>query len=439
MTFQELRISKQILNALDDLEFVYPTQIQKKCYRRITSGADVLGIAPTGTGKTFAYLLPVLDQLEYSDQKHPRVVIVVPTRELVVQVQKETEKLCKYKTIRIKSVYGGANINTQKENIFFGGSDILIGTPGRLYDLALSGVLRLSNVKKFIVDEVDEMLNLGFRQQIEKIILMLPQKHQSLMFSSTLSEEVRSFISGCFHDIEILQVDNLNTPTEKIVQTAFFVPNFNTKVNFIKHLLEDKCEFRKNIVFVANKKQADLVFELLLQSQNNNIGIIHSNKSQNFRFNIIKSFEKSKIRTLIATDVVARGLDFTDISHVINFSPPENPSDYVHRIGRTGRAGKEGNSIMFVSPDEENDFNEVKRIMGNCICQEDFPSTVSVSNILIDEEKTVAGKKIIVKTPTLKNPGGAYQSKSKKRLKENSGGLKRKIKGKPKRRSGRKN
>jgi len=438
VTFSELRISTPLLNALEDLEFVYPTAIQQKCFRRITSGNDVVGIAQTGTGKTFAYLLPILNQLEFSDQKHPRVIIIVPTRELVVQVQKEVEKLCKYKTVRIKAVYGGANINTQKEYIYQGGSDILIGTPGRIYDIALSGILRFSNIKKLVIDEVDEMLNLGFRPQIEQIIAMLPAKRQNLMFSSTLSDDVELFISKFFYEPEIIQVDNPSTPVEKIVQKVYFVPNFNTKVNFLKNLLENAEEFVKNIVFVANKKQADVVFEKLSEGQKTNIGVIHSNKSQNFRFNAIKSFEKSKISTLVATDVVARGLDFNDISHVISFSPPENAADYIHRIGRTGRAEKDGNAIMFVSPYEENDYMEVKKIAGKNISEEEIPATIPISKILVEEEKPAINQKIIVKNSALKNSGGAYHNKSEKRLKENSGGLKRKRKAKIQKRSGKK-
>ncbi|MDD3859326.1 MAG: DEAD/DEAH box helicase [Bacteroidales bacterium] len=438
MTFSELRISTPLLNALEDLEFVYPTAIQHKCFRRITSGIDVVGIAQTGTGKTFAYLLPILNQLDFSSQKHPRVIIIVPTRELVVQVQKEVEKLSKYKNLRIKAVYGGANINTQKEYIYKGGLDILIGTPGRIYDIALSGLLRFSSIKKLVIDEVDEMLNLGFRPQIEQIMAMLPTKRQNLMFSSTLSEDVKLFISNFFYNPEIIQVDNPNTPVEKIVQKVYFVPNFNTKLNFLKNLIENSEEFVKNIVFVANKKQADIIYEKLSENENTEIGVIHSNKSQNFRFNVIKSFEKSKIRTLVATDVVARGLDFNDISHVISFSPPENAADYIHRIGRTGRAEKEGNSIMFVSPYEETGYIEVKKIAGKNFYEEEIPSTIPISKILVEDEKPAINQKLIVKTPGLKNSGGAYHNKSEKKLKENSGGLKRKRKAKIKKRSGKK-
>jgi ATP-dependent RNA helicase RhlE len=182
VNFVDLRIATPVLNALDDLGFVYPTPIQEKCYRRITSGVDVVGVAQTGTGKTFAYLLPIISHLEFTTQKHPRVIIIVPTRELVKQVHEEAEKICKYKNIEIKSVFGGANINTQKKYLYDGGCDIIIGTPGRLFDIAVTGVLRFSNIKKVVIDEVDEMLSLGFRPQLEQIFEMLPEKRQHIMF-----------------------------------------------------------------------------------------------------------------------------------------------------------------------------------------------------------------------------------------------------------------
>lgn len=436
MNFEELRVSTPLLNALEDMDFVYPTAIQQLCFRRISSGTDVVGIAQTGTGKTFAYLLPVINQLEFSEQKHPRIIIIVPTRELVIQVKNEAEKLCKYKNVRIKAVFGGANINTQKEYVYTGGADIIIGTPGRLYDIAVTGVLRLNNIKKVIIDEVDEMLSLGFRPQLEQIFEMLPSKRQHLMFSSTLSENVNSFIDAYFNKPEKVEVTEQSTPVEKIVQKVYFVPNFNTKLELLKVLLNEKDVFVKNLVFVANKKQADYVYEHLSLIFAEEIGVIHSNKSQNFRFNAIKNFEKGKIRILIATDVVARGLDFSDISHVINFSPPDVAADYIHRIGRTGRAEKEGSSLLMISPYEQVQYEEVRKIAGKNINEELMPSGVTISKMLMEDEKPANIQKALNTTPDLKNSGGAFHEKGEKRKKTNSGGLKKKAKRKFVKRSG---
>lgn len=410
MNFIDLRVAKPLLNALEDLEYVYPTPIQQKCFRRITSGVDVVGIAKTGTGKTLAYLLPILSQLEYSNQKNPRVIILVPTRELVVQVCEEAEKISKYKSVRIKGVFGGVNINTQKDYVFDDGADILVGTPGRLYDIAVTGVIRFSNVKKIVIDEVDEMLSLGFRPQIEQIFEMLPNKRQHLMFSSSLSENVEEFIKSYFNSPEKIEVDVESTPVEKIKQTFFPVQNFNTKVEFLKVLLSQKDEFIKNLIFVADKRQADLVFDKL-SSEFEDLGIIHSNKSQNYRFNTIKNFEKRKIRSLIATDVVARGLDFSDISHVINFSVPENASDYIHRIGRTARAGKTGISILMYAPYEEKYFEEIKKIAGENTKEESFPQGIPKIDCLLEFEKPAFTHKQITKTPDISKGGGAFHEK----------------------------
>ena len=428
MNFDELRISKQLVNALEDIDIVEPTPIQEKCFPRIAAGADVIGVAQTGTGKTFAYLLPILNSLEFSTQKNPRVLVLVPTRELAVQVRDEAEKLAKYKSFRIKCVYGGANINTQKDNLYSEGCDVLIGTPGRIYDIAVTGVLRFASVKKLVIDEVDEMLSLGFRPQLEQIFEMLPQKRQSMMFSSTLTDEVSAFIHKHFRSPETIEVTRRCTPIEKIEQRVYMLPNFNTKVNFLVKVLADADEYPKVLVFAENKKHADLLFDKLSVAFPERVGVTHSNKSQNYRFNAVKRFEDGVFNILIATDVVARGIDFADISHVINMSPPENPIDYIHRIGRTGRADKDGVSLLFVAPYEEERYAEVRKIAGDNVSELDVPEDVAVSNLLLEEEKPVATHKIYLKAPSLKNSGGAFHERSAKRQKTNSGGLKDKAK-----------
>ena len=428
MNFDELRISKQLINALEDIDIVEPTPIQEKCFPKISSGADVVGVAQTGTGKTFAYLLPIFNSLEFSEQKNPRVLVLVPTRELAVQVRDEAEKLAKYKSYRIKCVYGGANINTQKDNIYSEGCDVLIGTPGRIFDIAVTGVLRFPSIKKLVIDEVDEMLSLGFRPQLEQIFDMLPQKRQSMMFSSTLTDEVTSFIQKHFRNPETIEVTRRCTPVEKIEQQVYKLPNFNTKVNFLSDILAEAEEYPKVLIFAESKKQADRLFDMLDQKFPDRVGVTHSNKSQNFRFNAVKNFESGKYNILIATDVVARGIDFTDVSHVVNMSPPENPIDYIHRIGRTGRADKDGVSLLLVAPYEEEKYAEVCKLAGTNIVEHEVPESVAISNIMLEEEKPTITHKIYLKAPSLKNSGGAFHERSDKRKKVNSGGLKAKAK-----------
>lgn len=432
MNFDELRISRQLVDALADIDIVEPTPIQEKCFPKIASGADVIGVAQTGTGKTFAYLLPILNSLEFSTQKNPRVLVLVPTRELAVQVRDEAEKLAKYKSFRIKCVYGGANINTQKDNLYSEGCDLLIGTPGRIYDIAVTGVLRFASIKRLVIDEVDEMLSLGFRPQLEQIFEMLPVKRQSMMFSSTLTDEINTFIHKHFRSPETIEVTRSCTPIEKIEQQVYKLPNFNTKVNFLTSILADADEYPKTLIFAESKRQADQLFDRLNAKFPERVGVTHSNKSQNYRFNAVKRFEDGVFNILIATDVVARGVDFTDISHVINISPPENPIDYIHRIGRTGRADKDGVSLLLVAPYEEEKYAAVRNIAGENIAEYEMPSDIEVSKVLLEDEKPTIAHKIYIKAPSLKNSGGAFHERSAKRQKTNSGGLKDKAKRKRK-------
>lgn len=337
MRFEELNINKPLAKALSDLEFEYPTPIQEKAFPVIMSGRDAVGIAQTGTGKTIAYLLPLLKLLPFSESKDPRMIVLVPTRELVLQVVEEVKKLAKYSSFRIAGIYGGTNVNTQKQ-LVYDGLDIIVATPGRLLDLTLSGVLRLRSVQKLVIDEVDEMLNLGFRSQLTSILDVVPKKRQNLMFSATLTQTVEDLIHDFFNNPIKIEIAPHGTPIEKIIQRAYHVPNFNTKINLLVKLLSDNEDFSKVLVFAGTKKLADRIYEQVNKSFPNLIGIIHSNKTQNFRINALKQFRDGTHRALIATDIIARGLDITDVTHVINFDTPEIPGDYIHRIGRTGRA-----------------------------------------------------------------------------------------------------
>ena len=238
MTFHDLNINNQLFNALDDLGFITPTPIQEQAFNVVSSGKDVVGIAQTGTGKTFAYMLPILKDLKFSEQENPRVLVLVPTRELVVQVVDEIEKLSKYINNRILGVYGGTNINTQKQAIA-DGVDILVATPGRLYDLALSRVLQLKSIQKLVIDEVDVMLDLGFRHQLINIFDILPERRQNIMFSATMTQDVNLLLNDFFKSPERVSIAVSGTPLENISQQRYNVPNFYTKVNLLTHLLKD--------------------------------------------------------------------------------------------------------------------------------------------------------------------------------------------------------
>lgn len=422
MTFDELNLNKPLISALDDLGYINPTPIQEKAFPVIMSGKDVVAIAQTGTGKTFAYLLPMLRQLKYSDKKHPRILIVVPTRELVLQIVREIEKLTSYMNVRYQGVYGGTNINTQKQ-LVYDGLDILVATPGRLVDLALTGLLRLKDIQKLVIDEVDQMLSLGFRQQLISFLETLPAKRQNLMFSATMTEDVEKVIAKYFYEPFKIEIAAHGTPLDKIIQKGYHVPNFHTKVNLLEYLLND-VELSKVLVFVENKKLADRLFELLEKKLIDQVGVIHSSLSQNNRISALKNFHEGRKRVLIATDIIARGLDISDVTHVINFDTSRLPEDYIHRIGRTGRANKAGVAISFINEAEQEYQFEIENLMNKEIPIEPFPAAVQISKIYTEEEKPSIIDKNIKRINAIKIPigQGAFHEKKEKNKKVNLGG-----------------
>ena len=281
MNFRDLNLNTPLYNAIDDLGFTQPTPIQAEAFNVVASGKDMVGIAQTGTGKTFAYMLPILKNLKFSKQDNPRILILVPTRELVVQVVDEIEKLAKYINTRVLGVYGGTNINTQKQAVAQG-QDIIVATPGRLYDLAVSRVLQLKSLERLVIDEVDVMLDLGFRHQLINIFDILPERRQNIMFSATMTEDVDDLITDFFTAPQKVSIAISGTPLENIAQTKYSVPNYYTKLNLLVHLLQDAETYNKVLVFVSNKRMADRLFEALDEFFKEELCVIHSNKTQNY-------------------------------------------------------------------------------------------------------------------------------------------------------------
>lgn len=421
-TFQDLNLNTPLYNALDDLGFTQPTPIQEEAFNVVASGKDVVGIAQTGTGKTFAYMLPILKNLKFSKQDNPRVLVLVPTRELVVQVVEEVEKLAKYINVRVLGVYGGVNINTQKMAVAQG-LDIIVATPGRLYDLAVSRVLQLKSIQKVVIDEVDVMLDLGFRHQLLNIFDILPERRQNIMFSATMTQDVDELITDFFIAPERVSIAVSGTPLENISQTKYTVPNFYTKLNLLNHLLSDTEEFNKVLIFVAYKKMADRLFEALDETFHDELCVIHSNKTQNYRLRSIEQFREGFNRILVATDVMARGLDIDNVSHVINFDTPDFPENYMHRIGRTGRAEREGQAIVFSTEKEQDSLDKIEALMQMEIPFFEIPENVTISTELIEEEREVIKER---NNPLRRKKdeeiGPAFHEKKEKNQKENLGG-----------------
>tara|TARA_R110002050_G_scaffold139804_1_gene264379 strand:+ start:1635 stop:2978 length:1344 start_codon:yes stop_codon:yes gene_type:complete len=419
VTFQDLNLNTPLYNALADLGFTTPTPIQAEAFNVVASGKDMVGIAQTGTGKTYAYMLPILKHLKFSTQETPRIMVLVPTRELVVQVVSDIENLTKYMNARVLGVYGGTNINTQKQAIAEG-LDILVATPGRFYDLALSRVLQVKTIQKLVIDEVDVMLDLGFRHQLINIFDLLPEKRQNIMFSATMTHDVDVMISEFFKSPERVSIAVSGTPLENISQHRYTIPNFYTKVNLVSNLLQDADEFSKVLIFVSHKKLADLLFEKLEESFHGECCIIHSNKTQNYRLRSIEQFRNGDNRILVATDVMARGLDIDNISHVINFDTPDYPENYMHRIGRTGRAERAGISILFSTDKELESVEKIETLMNKKIDLIEFPESVDISDELIEEERPkIKERNNPIKKETV---GPAFHEKKESNQKENLGG-----------------
>lgn len=420
-TFKDLNLSRQLYNAIDDLGFEKPTPIQVEACPLILSGRNVVGIAQTGTGKTVAYMLPILRDLKYSKQVNPRVLVLVPTRELVLQVVGQIESLTGYLNIRTLGVYGGTNINIQKQNVAQG-TDILVATPGRLYDLALSGVLQLKGIKKLVIDEVDVMLDLGFRYQLKNIFELLPQARQNIMLSATMTADVDLMINDYFTGAARISVAVSGTPLDNIAQQCYQVLNFYTKVNLLSFLLEDRSEYIKVLVFVSGKKIADRLIEALEERYGTESCVVHSNKSQNYRIRSIQQFDEGVNRILVTTDVMARGLDLDRITHVINFDTPAYPENYMHRIGRTGRAEEQGRSILFYTEKERSAKEAIEFLMAYKIPMLDFPSGVEISKELSPEERPKNVEIVLKSSSTIDAPGPAFHEKSEKNKKTNQGG-----------------
>lgn len=413
MTFKDLNINKQILMALEEAGFEHPTPIQQEAFSVIRSGRDIIGLARTGTGKTLAYLIPVLMKLHYAQGKYPRAIVIVPTRELVVQVCESVELLTEYMDIRCEGIYGGTNIRTQQERVYQG-VDLLVATPGRFMDIYMNGIIRTQQIKTVIIDEADRLMDMGFLPQLRSILEVIPEKHQTLLFSATFSQSIgelaHDFLAA---DPVRIEVDQHATPVEQVTQIRYNVPNIMTKINLLKFLLANREEFKRVMIFTETKKNADRIVEKLAPVWQEELSIIHSNKAQNSRLNALRAFKEGRSRILVASDVAARGIDVQDISHVINFDIPSIPEEYIHRIGRTARAGKEGTALSFVSEKEEPKFEAIEELIHQPLPPETLPAEIEISEVLLEEEK-IETRNIVYQKGKPKG-GGAFHSKQPKK------------------------
>jgi ATP-dependent RNA helicase RhlE len=358
-TFEDLKLTKSVLKAVNEIGFTVPTPIQEQAIPAIKSGRDVLGIAQTGTGKTAAYILPILTMLVKAEGIDPRVVILVPTRELSIQVGEDLEELSQFTNIRHLAIYGGVGWTGQAE-VLGEGIDILVATPGRLLDLYEKNVLSLKKLKSLVIDEADRMLDMGFMPQLRSIFDKIPMRRQNLLFSATFSARIEKMTEEFLDDPTRIEVALSATPVEMVKQYVYHVPNFRSKLNLVAQLLEDEEEYKKVIIFCKTKATAEAAFKVIKRKSEGEKRILHSNKGQSSRINTINAFKNEEVRILISTDISARGIDASKVTHVINFDVPTNYDDYIHRIGRTARAGNDGTAITLLDPAEVWHFSKIE-------------------------------------------------------------------------------
>jgi len=371
MSFKALGLPSTLVEILEKQEYKAPYPIQKVAVPVILKGRDVLGIAPTGSGKTASYVLPVLSRLQQSKEAKNRqvdVLVLVPTRELAEQVKEVFvlfEKGLEH-SVPIMAVYGGVSINPQMKALF--GISVLVATPGRLLDLVASNAVQFNKLETLILDEADKLLNLGFKEEMNKIFALLPKKRQNLLFSATLNEKVEEIHQFLLHNPEVINVVPKEKNLENIRQLAYTIAE-EKKGPLLRHLIKSE-NMQQVLIFTASTYKSEHVADKL---HKNGIDArsIHGKKSQHARTKALEAFKAGKLRVLVATDLLARGIDIEFLPHVINYELPRSPKDYVHRIGRTGRAEATGEAISLISPEEEHHFRVIQKKMKITVALED--------------------------------------------------------------------
>ena len=388
-SFEDFNLNRQLLNAIADLGFATPTEIQQKSIPLILGGQEVIGIAQTGTGKTAAYVLPLLMKIKYAQGIEPRAVILGPTKELVVQLASHTQAMAKYTDLRILAMYGGVGAKAQIEALQ-AGVDILVATPGRFMEIYRKGELSTKQIKTLVIDEADRMMDMGFMHQLRKIFEVIKHKRQNLLFSATFSDRVER-LSAEFLEFPVkIEVTPQATAASQVAQELYHVPNIRTKINFVEYLLKNHDDFNRVVIFTRSKENANNVYKYLERKNLGPVKVIHSNKGQNTRMNSMNEFKEGDIRVLVSTDVTARGIDVAKVSHVINFDVPVLYEDYVHRIGRTGRAAEIGKALTFATKAELYHVGKIEELIRTKIPVKEIPAGVEIETTLFEEAQEIA-------------------------------------------------
>lgn len=386
--FTQFGFNKQILSAIKECGYETPTPIQIEAIPKILAGKQVIGIAHTGTGKTAAYLLPLIKITGYAQGEEPRCLIVVPVHELCIQVQNAALALTQYTGHRFVSVYGGGSIKVQREQLK-NGCDIIIGTPGRLLELYKEGSLVLKKIKHLVIDEADKMLDLGFMPQLNKLFEVLPVKRQNLLFSATMNDKVKRLAETFIDFPDYLEIHQEQKAAPGVEQRIYFVPNFSTKTKFLVRLLNDADQkLIKVMVFCRTKAIAKRLSDELKSSiGENQVRRIDGNMQQQGRINAVNALNEGAVRILVATDIASRGLDIKNVSHVVNFDVPLVYDDYIHRIGRTGRVFTKGESMTFCTEADLWHWKKIEKLIGKKISFTPLPDDFVTEKTPFEEQQ----------------------------------------------------
>jgi len=374
--------------AIEEAGFTQPTEIQQKAIPAVLGGQAVIGIAQTGTGKTAAYVLPLLMKVKYAQGIEPRALILAPTKELVVQLAEHSKRLAKYTDLRIAAIYGGVGVKAHSDLIKTG-VDIIVATPGRFMEIYFRKELPVKQIKTLVLDEADRMMDMGFMPQLRKIFEVLPVKRQNLLFSATFGERVER-LSQDFLEFPLrIEVTPQATAATQVAQALYRVPNLKTKIDLLLHLLADES-WQRVMIFTKTKDTANNIYKFLERKNIGLVRVIHSNKGQNTRINAMQEFKDGNLRILVSTDVSARGIDVKGVSHVLNFDVPILYDDYVHRIGRTGRAFETGSAVTFVNPAEEYHIAKIEKLIREKIPVMILPKEIIPEETPLEEKQEMA-------------------------------------------------
>src|SRR6476469_6383947 len=365
MKFSQLGLAPAQLHACESLGYKTPTPIQREAIPVVLSGQDLIGCAETGTGKTAAFLLPIIQKISEQPRPGLRVLVLAPTRELALQIQKNYGELNRVKTNASVIAIGGANIRTQISELRKGAS-VLIATPGRLLDLTERGAVNLSTIEVLVLDEADRMLDMGFLPAIRRVLAMLPTKRQTLLFSATMSTGIEQLARSTMKEPEMIEVRTRGRAATMVEQTAYQVEQHSKTALLIELLEKESEEFARVLVFTRTRRGAERLSHIL-KARDHSVDRIHADRSQPQREAALREFSDGRARVLVATDIAARGLDVDSVSHVINYDVPSTPEDYVHRIGRTGRAGNQGRALTIVTPVDELSMRAIEKLMGQTV------------------------------------------------------------------------